>query len=141
MNPGNFPLGSHQSRAAARALLANRQAAFDRRKVILGCSANDGSAPHATEWHANAKEQTAGRVVSLPEGMTLADGLRMLGGYSEAELEKISTRLPGARGGGFSTRTAAVSRQSGGHQKGIGNEAAVRLRPVIPKLSFRSGFY
>jgi hypothetical protein len=94
MNPGNFPLGSHQSRAAARALLANRRAMFERREVILACSASDGSAPHATEWHVNAKEQTAGRVVSIPEGMTLADGLRMLGGYSEGELEKISASCP-----------------------------------------------
>lgn len=90
MNPGNFPLGSHQSRAAARALLANRHAMFERREVIIACSADDGSSPHATEWHVDAKEQTAGRVVSIPEGMTLADGLRMLGGYSEAELEEIS---------------------------------------------------
>jgi hypothetical protein len=94
VNPGDFPLGSHQSRAAARAMLANRQAVFKRREVIFGCAANDSSAPHATKWHVNAKEQTAGRVVSIPEGMTLTDGLRMLGGYSEGELEKISASCP-----------------------------------------------
>jgi hypothetical protein len=93
-NPGDFPLGSQQSRAAARKLVANRHAMFERREVILGCSADDGSSPHATEWRVDAKEQTAGRVVSIPEGMTVADGLRMLGGYSEAELEEIAASCP-----------------------------------------------
>ena len=101
MNPGDFPLGSYRSRAAARALLANRRAVFERREVIVACSANDRSAPHATEWHVNAKEQTAGRVVSIPEGMTLADGLRMLGGYSEAEVENIAALHPGPVGIGL----------------------------------------
>jgi len=82
------------NRAAARALLTNRQTVFERRKIILGCSANDGSATHATTWHINAKERTAGRVISIPEGMTLADGLRMLGGYSEGELAEISALHP-----------------------------------------------
>lgn len=85
MKPGDFLLGSHQSRAAARALLANRHAAFERREVIIGCPV-DGSAPHVTPWHINVKKQIAGRVVSIPEGMTVAEGLRALGGYSEKEL-------------------------------------------------------
>ena len=94
MRPGDFPLGSHQSRAAARALLANRQAVFERREVILGCTANDDSAPDATTWHVNAKEQTAGRVISVPEGMTMADALRMVGGFSEGELAEIAALHP-----------------------------------------------
>jgi hypothetical protein len=94
MNPGNFPLGSHRSRAAARALLANRRAMFERREVILACSASDRSAPHATDWHVNAKEQTAGRVVSVPEGMTLADGLRSIGGYSPEVLDRVAASHP-----------------------------------------------
>ena len=98
MNPSHFPLGSHQSRAAVRALLANRRAMFERREVILGCSANDRSAPHATTWHVNAKERTAGRVISVPEGMTMADGLRMVGGFSEGELAEIAASHQGPVG-------------------------------------------
>ena len=94
MNPCDFPLGSHQSRAAVRALLENRQSVLERREVILGCSANDHSAPHATKWHVNAKERTAGRVISVPEGMTMADGLRMVGGFSEGELAEIAALHP-----------------------------------------------
>lgn len=94
MKPADFPLGSHRSRAAARAMLAEKQTAYERREVILGCCANEGANPRATEWQINTKERWAGRVVSVPEGMTLAVGLRALGGYSERELVQAAEFHP-----------------------------------------------
>jgi hypothetical protein len=70
--------------------MVEKQKAYERREVILGSRADQGSAPRATSWHVNAKEQTMGRVVSILEGMTLAEGLRTLGGFSERELARAT---------------------------------------------------
>ena len=39
-------------------------------------------APRATEWIKDDKDGRAGRIVSLPADMTIAEGQRVLGGYS-----------------------------------------------------------
>jgi len=36
----------------------------------------------------------AGRVISVPEGMTMADALRMVGGFSGGELAEIAALHP-----------------------------------------------
>jgi hypothetical protein len=88
MKPADFPLGSCQSRAAARLLLAQRQSSEERREVILGCDYL--TAAKATEWVKGDKGRGVGRIVSVPAGMTIAEGLRVLGGYSTDELERIA---------------------------------------------------
>jgi hypothetical protein len=97
VRPSDFPLGSRQSRAAARALLAYKQSAYERREVIISYPAD---APRATEWHLDRKEKTAGRVVSIPDGMTLVEGLRMLGGYTDSELGEATELEPEPLGPG-----------------------------------------
>jgi hypothetical protein len=87
MKPGDFALGSMKSRAAARLLLTQRHSSDERREVILGCDYL--TAPKATEWVKGDKGGGVGRVVSVPAGMTIAEGLRLLGGYGEDELEHI----------------------------------------------------
>ena len=87
MKPADFPLGSPQSRAAARVVLAQRCSSEERREVILGCDYL--TAPKATEWVKGDKGSGVGRIVSVPAGMTIVEGLRALGGYSKDELEQI----------------------------------------------------
>jgi len=94
LKPGDFPLSSNRSRAAARAMLLRRTERLGRTEVILGCSARERSIPHATEWQEDAKGRTMARVVSIPQGMTLEQGLRALGGYSERELTQAAQLSP-----------------------------------------------
>jgi len=91
LKPGDFPLCSNRSRAAARALLTEKQNVYQRREVIIS---NRSDSPHATEWRFDVKERTAGRVISIPGGMTLEKGLRTLGGYSEKQLAKAAEHCP-----------------------------------------------
>jgi hypothetical protein len=88
MKPGDFALGTMKSRAAARLSLGLRQTSEERREVILG--RDDLKTPRATEWVRGDKGGGVGRVVSLPAGMTIAEGLRALGGYSDRELQRIA---------------------------------------------------
>ena len=94
LRPGDFPLSSNRSRAAARALILGRGNTVERREVILGSSAQGCSSPSTSEWRTSAKDGTIGRVISIPEGMTLENGLRALGGYSEAELAQAAEFSP-----------------------------------------------
>jgi hypothetical protein len=93
LKPGDFRLRSNRSRAAARAMLAGRQGTLERREIII-CSDSESSSPQATDWIEDAKERTMGRVVSIPEGMTLAEGLLALGGYSEGEIAHAAEIYP-----------------------------------------------
>ena len=92
--PGNFALGSIGSRAAARALLQRRQDAYERRDVILSVDAHQQPIPSASAWNHDPKDQSMGRVVSIPDGMTLAEGLRVVGGYTREELDQIAHERP-----------------------------------------------
>ena len=91
LKPGDFPLRSNISRAAARKLLTARESSYERREVIIS---NRVDSPHATAWRFDTKEHIAGRVVSIPGGMTLEQGLRALGGYSESQLAKALELFP-----------------------------------------------
>ena len=90
VKPGDFPLRSRQSRAAARLLLIGKHSTVERREIILGQDGLDG--PKATEWGAGYKDGVLGRIVSIPEDMTIAEGLRVLGGYTDNELQRISEK-------------------------------------------------
>ena len=74
MKPADFPLGSHHSRAAARSLVRERQSVHEHREVII--SAAPSEPPSATDWHFDQNDRTGGRIVSIPEGMILEQGLR-----------------------------------------------------------------
>ena len=50
--------------------------------------------PHASEWIQNGNEGQLFRTVRIPSGMTLAEGLRTIGGYSEAVLDRAAESHP-----------------------------------------------
>ena len=91
MKPGDFPLHSNRSRAAARTLLTEKQSDYERREVIIS---NRTDSPSATRWHLDVEEHLAVRVVSIPSGMTLEQGLRLLGGFSDKELSLAAELHP-----------------------------------------------
>ena len=78
LKPGDFPLSSNRSRAAARALLAERQNAYQRREVIISYRAES---PHVTDWRFDVKEHSSWRDISILSGMTVESGLRALVGF------------------------------------------------------------
>jgi hypothetical protein len=94
LKPGDFPLLSNRSRAAARAMLLAKDVRKGRTEIILGCSTRDRSTPHATEWRDDAKGERRARVISIPEGMTLERGLRALGDFSEREMARAAELHP-----------------------------------------------
>ena len=93
MKPADFPLGSQQSRVAARAALVERERTIGRCELILGSRPEECPMPRASEWQENAKGGKA-RIISIPEGMTLEQGLSALGGYSERQLAKADEFCP-----------------------------------------------
>ena len=58
LKPGDFPLYSNRSRAAAQAMLAEKQMALERREIIIGRPGQECPAPRATDWCEDAKERT-----------------------------------------------------------------------------------
>jgi hypothetical protein len=50
----------------------------------------EDTAEIAMAWHVDAKEQVAGRFVSIPEAMTLKKGLSALRRFSERELARAA---------------------------------------------------
>lgn len=97
MKPGDYPLGSERSRVAARRLLEQRQQGIEHLEVIV---CGDSSNPRATEWGSSAKDGRLVRVVSIPAGMTLSDGLRALGGYPERVYANVEQHHPEPVGAG-----------------------------------------
>jgi hypothetical protein len=90
--PGEFPLHSNQSRAAARAVLEQRQQTHERLEFIIGYNAWDLKDPRATAWEESADGRQIVRIVSIPEGMTVANALAALGGCTSRELGIIAER-------------------------------------------------
>jgi hypothetical protein len=76
LKPGDFALGSSQSRAAARALLERRFASRERLTLILdletGCME-----PRIGEWQ-EGTDGTLVRLCALPDGMTLQEAERIV---------------------------------------------------------------
>jgi hypothetical protein len=82
--PGDFPIGSVLSRAAARLILIGRTQGQLRRELIIGI--DEGREPHAGKYGSDPDSAERARLVSIPYGMTIGDGLRVLGGFTEEEL-------------------------------------------------------
>ena len=76
--PANYALGSLQSRAAARALLARRFAGRKRLNIILDIGSDSGSeGPRLGEWHEGADGRLI-RFCYLPAGMELEEAERIV---------------------------------------------------------------
>jgi hypothetical protein len=73
--PGDFELGSPQSRAAARRMLLQRMEGRVRREVIIRVKLEK---PRADEYGKNANSEEFSRLVAIPHGMTIADGLSIV---------------------------------------------------------------
>ena len=92
MKPGAFTLRSERSRAFARRMLEQRQCSRVRLEIILGRYESDE--PHASPWRDSGEAGQMCRVISIPEGITLTDGLRTVGGFTASELDQISHAHP-----------------------------------------------
>jgi len=75
MKPGDYALGSAQSRAAARALLERHFAARTRQTIII--SGSDSKEPRIGKWEEGA-DGSLGRICILPRGMTLQEAERIV---------------------------------------------------------------
>ena len=69
--PGDYAVGSQQSRAAASALLVRRFAGRIRRTIIADLEA-DCTEPSIGKWREGA-DGSLGRVCALPKGMTMQE--------------------------------------------------------------------
>jgi hypothetical protein len=72
VKPADFTLRSERSRAVARRILEQRQRSRERLEIIIG--RYDSAEPHASPWRNNGEAGQVCRMISIPEGMTLADG-------------------------------------------------------------------
>ena len=94
VNLNDHPLYSRQSRAAARLLVEQRQREYQRRELILCYRREEIREPRASKWTENAKERRMIRMISVPEGMYLAEALRAIGGYSQTVLDSVAELSP-----------------------------------------------
>jgi|SRR5215469_8005527 len=92
MKAGDFTLRSDRSRAFARHMLEQRQRSCERLEIIVG--RYDTDEPRASPWRDNGGAGQVCRVISIPEGMTVADGLRAVGGFAATELDQIGHAHP-----------------------------------------------
>ena|SRR5215469_410540 len=91
MKPGDYAIRSERSRASARKMLEQRQSSQERVEVILGRT--DSDPPRALPWREGESGQVS-RIISIPEGMNLVDGLRAVGGFTSSELDQINLAHP-----------------------------------------------
>jgi hypothetical protein len=85
MKPGDFEIGSGQSRAAARHVLQKRIESLSRREVIIGIAADQK--PNADDYcEDDSGSGEFARLIGIPYGMTIADGLKAVGGFTDEEL-------------------------------------------------------
>jgi hypothetical protein len=78
LRPGIYPIGSAESRAAARMLAQQRDDQTDRLEVILSgsvCRSSDPSQPSATPWMRCANGKLM-RGLIVPDGMTVEEAQR-----------------------------------------------------------------
>jgi hypothetical protein len=92
LNIGDLPLGSIQSRAAARLLLEEKRKGEKRREIVI-CIEGAKDASEASEWTQD-RDGTLERVIWLTPGSVLTEGLRSVGGFSSNELEEIAAIGP-----------------------------------------------
>jgi hypothetical protein len=82
--PGDFPIGSALSRAAARMLLKNQRDTRKRIQMVTNAffaedeagRPLDTSKPLATPWTGNA--ETLVRILCVPDGMTKEEAMRIV---------------------------------------------------------------
>jgi hypothetical protein len=67
-------------------MLSRRTQGQTRREVIIGI--DEGREPHAGAYGSDPDSAERGRVVGIPYGMSIADGLRAVGGFTEEELSE-----------------------------------------------------
>jgi hypothetical protein len=76
-------------------MLEKRQHGLERLEIVLGRSNREDRKATASKWTENVKEERLYRTICIPDAMTLVDGLRAVGGYSEAELDRVAELQPG----------------------------------------------
>ena len=92
MKPSDLTLRSERSRAFARRMLEQRHHSHERLEIIIG--RYDSDEPRASSWRDNGKAGEVCRTISIPEGMTLVDGLRAAGGFTATELSQVGDAHP-----------------------------------------------
>jgi hypothetical protein len=75
-------------------LFEQREQQYERLEVILGRHNLPDNQPRASEWIQNGEEGRLFRTVCIPGGMTLVDGLRAIGGHSQAILDCAAALYP-----------------------------------------------
>lgn len=90
MKPGEYPLGSVQSRVAARALLERRLAARNRLDIVSSIPRPGGDGEiHIGAW-SEAADGTLMRFSNIPAGMTLEEAEWIAAENSERRLSSES---------------------------------------------------
>jgi hypothetical protein len=92
VKPGDFTLRSQRSRAVARHILEQRQRSRERLEIII--RRYDADEPRAWPWRDSGKAGKVCRMISIPEGVSLVDGLRVVGGFAASELDQIGQAQP-----------------------------------------------
>jgi hypothetical protein len=85
--PGDYAVGSPQSRAAARALLERRFAGRIARTIIVDLEAGC-TEPRIGEWCEGA-DGSLGRVCALPRGMTMQEAERIVAERGRAQAAQV----------------------------------------------------
>lgn len=67
---------------------------MERVELILGSHDYHTDKPTASEWREDAKDGKLFRIICIPDGMTLMDRLRPIGGYSESVLDRVAAAHP-----------------------------------------------
>jgi hypothetical protein len=83
ISPGDFPVGSAASRAAARLLLLHREKSVRRLTLIIDVPRprQDPARPHSSGWHRRA-DGSLFRCVTVPPGMDVTKALAQLDGLN-----------------------------------------------------------
>jgi hypothetical protein len=63
-------------------------------EIIVARTDCDSGCPKATEWITNAREGTRSRIVGILAGMTVANSLRVVSGYTDQQLTATAHRHP-----------------------------------------------
>jgi hypothetical protein len=79
-------------RDAARELLLRRYRRMDQQEIVIGRPTSRYETPVAFDWVEDQGVLT--RTVCILEGMTVEEGLRVIGGYRADELAEIAAKSP-----------------------------------------------
>ena len=90
---GDYPLGSAESRAAARHMLDTLHASLVRVDLVCAVSRSRCLVPRVT-YTTRTTEGAVMRSIQVPDGSTLEESLCIIGGFSDPELAKIAVEHP-----------------------------------------------